>query len=334
MVYASATFGEALGFFHRGEIEGHAVEQHFPDIRTRLGGGCPLVAAPLKAVCRDGSRLPVQIDAAGVRVGGRDLLVITLHPAMPDGGEAQWLQERDRLEALGRMVASVTHDFNNLLTGILLYCDLLLAALNQAPLAGYVREIRQAGAQSADLIAQLLAFVRRETPSSRAFSWQEVVAGMRNLLGRLIGESRELVIEFARDAGSVGMAAASMRQIVLNLVLNARDAMPEGGRITLATRNSHSNNPQGEPRNTVELVVADSGCGMKAATQARIFDPFFTTKLGGRGTGLGLATVRRLVEGCGGVVAVRSRAGRGTQVSVCLPRADQGQITRSQESQR
>jgi len=334
-VYASEAFGEALGFFHREEIEGHAVEQHFLDIRAKLEHSCPVFAASTEAVCRDGSRLPVRIDAAGVRVGARDLLVVTLRRTPQDEGDAQRLQERDRLEALGRLVGGVTHDFNNLLTGILLYCDLLLVALNQqGPLAGYVREIRQAGAQSADLIAQLLAFARREAPSTAAVSWQEVVGGMRNLLGRLIGENIELASEFALDTGTVGMDAASMRQIVLNLVLNARDAMPEGGRITLVTRNGSINPPAGRHQDAVEFVVADSGCGMKATTRARMFEPFFTTKPSGRGNGLGLATVRRLVEGRGGTVAVRSRAGRGTQVSICLPRADQGHATRSQESQR
>ena len=339
VVYANRAFAEALGFFHREDVEGRAIGQLFPGTAGAFcgsGAGAGIVPGFLDAMQRDGSRR--RMLATGTRLGanGRDLLAITLHARPLTREDEQRLQEAERLEALGRLVGGVAHDFNNLLTGILLYSDLLLAGLGrQEPLADYIREIRQAGEQSAGLIAQLLGFVRRQAPNPRAFSWQEVIEGMRNLLQRLIGENIEVATEFSDEAGGVGMDAAYMRQIVLNLVLNARDAMPQGGRITLVVRNGPAGDAEGPAEaRRVELVVADSGCGMDAATRTRMFEPFFTTKTGGQGNGLGLATVRRIVEEHQGTVAAHSRAGRGTQVSVCLPRADCEELSTFQERQR
>ena len=239
-----------------------------------------------------------------------------------------------RMEAIGRLVGGVAHDFNNLLTGIMLYCDLLLAGLplTGAPLAGtadekrlrhYVEEIRGASESGGALIRQLLAVVRRQSTEPQPLSLNAVIRTTRNLLSRLVGENIELAAELAENLGLVKIDPAHAQQIVLNLVLNARDAMPEGGAITIATRNCVAPATSSAPSLTdsgVELSVTDGGSGISAETRTRIFERYFTTKPPGRGNGLGLATVYSVVENCGGSIQVESDPGKGTRVTVHFPR--------------
>lgn len=238
----------------------------------------------------------------------------------------QQLREAQKMEAIGRLVGGVAHDFNNLLTGIMLYCDLLLAGLERnSRLRHHVDEIRLAGEHGGALIQQLLAVARQQVVEPRVLSLNQVVAGMRNLLSRLIGENIELVTEMADDLWSVKMDPAQVQQIILNLVLNARDAMPDGGRVTLHTRNCTDlcRKGEGQDRDStpcIELTVTDTGCGMDAETQSHLFEPFFTTKQTGRGNGLGLATVHSIVKQDGGTIALESEVGQGTRVIIRLPR--------------
>ena len=223
------------------------------------------------------------------------------------------------LETMGRLVSGVAHDFNNLLTGILLYCDLLTAALEDRPrLQSQVREMRAAGEQGGALIQQLLTLARHQVSEPRPILWNDTILGLKSFLQRLIGENIELVTELDPQLESVEMNPAQMQQTLMNLVLNARDAMPDGGWITLATSNCKSN---GSARTSaVEFSVSDTGCGMDDETRAHIFEPFFSTKAPGCGNGLGLATVHNIVGQHGGTIQVESAPGQGTRVVVRLPR--------------
>lgn len=240
----------------------------------------------------------------------------------------QRLRESQRMEAVGRMVSGVSHDFNNLLTGIVLCSDLILAGLEKDNrLRRYAQEIRAAGAQGAELIQQLLAVARERAVEARVLRFNDVILDTRDLLVRLIGENLKLVTELATDLGAVKMDPAQARQIVLNLVLNARDAMPDGGRVTLTTRNGNDPVMSVEGRRStgsswIDFEVCDTGCGMDADRRSRVFEPFFTTKKPGKGSGLGLTTVQDIVRQSGGSIEVESEPGKGTRVIVHLPRVE------------
>ena len=233
----------------------------------------------------------------------------------------QQLRESQKMEAIGRLVGGVAHDFNNLLTGIMLYCDLLRAGLEDNRLRHHAEEIHIASQHGAALIQQLLAVARQQVVEPQILSINATIASMQNLLQRLIGEDIEIVTDLSSDLWPVRMDPAQAQQIVLNLVLNARDAMPEGGQITLATRNGASDpeNKQKETPHLIELKVTDTGCGMDRETRSRLFEPFFTTKGPGRGNGLGLATVHSIVKQDGGSISVESAPGMGTKMTICLP---------------
>jgi two-component system, cell cycle sensor histidine kinase and response regulator CckA len=226
------------------------------------------------------------------------------------------------MEAIGRLLSGVAHDFSNLLTGVVLCSDLLLAGLEkESPLRRYAQEIRIAAAHGTELIQQLLAVARQGAVTASLLSLNDAIAGLRDLLVRLIGEDIELITHLADDLATVRMDPAHTQQIILNLLLNARDAMPDGGSITITTRNLGLTAGLGEGARAaqVQLEVTDTGCGMDAETRVRAFQPFFTTKKPGSGSGLGLTTVASIVQQCGGTVAAHSGPGKGTRVVVRLP---------------
>lgn len=231
--------------------------------------------------------------------------------------QSERLREAERMEVIGRLTGSVAHDFNNILTGILLYCDLVLSGMaDDNPLRAYVEEIRVAGEQGSALTQQLLAIARKQAPQFRPVHLNEVLASVEKLLHRLIGDHIDLHTVPRSDLGMVLADPAQLRQVILNLTLNARDAMPEGGTITISTNASFM--PASRDR-AVSLIVEDTGSGMDAETRAHLFEPFFTTKEAGRGTGLGLATVDRIVKEAGGRIEVESERGRGTRIEIFLP---------------
>lgn len=241
----------------------------------------------------------------------------------------QQVRQAQRLEAVGRLAGGVAHDFNNLLTGVLLYSDLLMATLGPGhPARKYAEEIRGAGMQATGLVRQLLAVARPAELAPRALSLNEVVDRVRDLLLRLIGENIRLEFCLDPNLGLIRIDHTQAQQILLNLVLNARDAMPAGGEIRIETSNcrvqvlAEANLAGGRSTSMpcVLFAVEDNGSGMDAATRARAFEPFFTTKAE-KGTGLGLATVHEIVTGNGGLIHVDSAPGRGTRVSVLLPLA-------------
>ena len=242
--------------------------------------------------------------------------------------EAQY-QQAQKMEAVGRLAGGVAHDFNNMLTVILGYCELLLVDLDrddrrQADIA----EIQKAGASAAALTRQLLAFSRKEIIEPTLLDLNVVVGDMRVMLGRLIGEDVAVVLGLAAERAPVKADRGQLEQIVLNLAVNARDAMPAGGILTIETANVDLNDSQAKlhvsvkPGPYVALTVTDTGTGMTPQVRARMFEPFFTTKESGRGTGLGLATVHGIVTQSGGSIYVFSEVGRGTSFRVYLPRAD------------
>ena len=244
--------------------------------------------------------------------------------------DEQRVGESRKMEAVGRLVGGVAHDFNNLLTGVTLYCDLLLASLEPAHrLRHYVEEIRAAGDQAAGLIRQLLAMAGPQDMEPRVLSLNGIVDAMGNLLTRLIGENIALTFHLDPDLGEVKMDPAQAQQILLNLVLNARDALPEGGQISVETRNAKTAAQDHEPSTSpgILLVVSDNGHGMDAETQTHLFEPFFTTKAAGKGNGLGLATVYSIVERSGGRIHVDSVPGGGTSVTVQLPQFSERQVS-------
>jgi PAS domain S-box-containing protein len=246
-------------------------------------------------------------------------------PSVP--AAEQRLRQAERLEAIGRLAGGVAHDFNNLLTGVLLYCDLLMASIEPGHRARkYADEIRKAGMQATGLVRQLLAVVRPANSQPRLLSFNEIAEGMRNLLVRLIGENIELQLRLDANLGLIKMDPTQAQQILLNLVLNARDAMPRGGQIAVETRNCRveilTDSALGSCSTAsvpcALFVVEDNGNGMDDSTRAHAFEPFFTTKTG-KGTGLGLATVHDIVTTNGGLIHLHSKSGHGTRISVLLP---------------
>ena len=249
-----------------------------------------------------------------------------------DHKAAERLRQAEKLEAVGRLAGGVAHDFNNLLTGVLLYCDLLMAYLEpNHRVRKYAEEIRKAGMQATGLVRQLLAVARPTNSEPRLLSLNEIAEGMRNLLVRLIGENIDLQFHLDPNLGLVKMDPTQSQQILLNLVLNARDAMPGGGQITVETSNCKvqvltepGGTESGVPASTPTslpcalFVVIDNGSGMDVTTRAHLFDAFFTTKAS-QGTGLGLATVHDIVTSNGGLIHVDSAPACGTRVSVLLP---------------
>jgi len=299
---------------------------------------------------KDGSELWGHLTVSLGRDARRQpaFLIAMLADATERKRVEEHLREAEKMEVIGRLAGGIAHDFNNLLTGILLYCDLLSAGLERGRLANggwesggletselcqHVEEVRMAGEQGAALTHQLLAIARKQAAEPRPILINEIVASTKNLLQRLLGEQIELVIVLGSGAGLVLADPAQLRQILMNLVLNARDAMPQGGKIRLITRAAKfpressdefpgevsSKAEPGSARRAVSLAVKDNGCGMDAETRARLFEPFFTTKNPGKGTGLGLATVQRIVSEAGGTIEVESEPGRGTCIEVFLP---------------
>ena len=242
-------------------------------------------------------------------------------------------QQAQKMEAVGQLAAGVAHDFNNLLTAILGYCELLLADLDpNDPRQPDIAEIEKAGARAAGLTRQLLAFSRKQIIEPTLLDLNAIVDDMRAMLGRLIGEDVKVVLALGPELACVKADRGQVEQIVMNLAVNARDAMPRGGTLTIETATVDVDEPNEKTRLSVTpgpyvvLTVTDTGTGIAPEVRARLFEPFFTTKEPGTGTGLGLATVLGIVKQSGGSVHVDSEVGRGTSFKVYFPQADDGAI--------
>jgi PAS domain S-box-containing protein len=239
------------------------------------------------------------------------------------------VEQQQKMELLGRLAAGVAHDFNNVLMIVTCSSELALAQVGPSdPARARLAEIRKAAARGAALTRRLLSFSRLSMPELRVVDVGAAVAAASAMLGRLVHDDVEIVCEADPGPNPVRIDAAQLDHILINLVVNARDAMPDGGRILVETRDLESADPlccvgaDLEPGRYVTLSVTDTGCGMDPATIGRVFDAFFTTKETGRGTGLGLSTVYGLVAEAGGGIQVASTAGLGTTFTVVLPRAE------------
>jgi PAS domain S-box-containing protein len=297
-------------------------------VPAALGGGTWNGEATLRG--RGGRETPVSLLVLAHRspAGAIEFLSAIAR----DVGERQQLEaqlrQAQKMEAIGRLAGGVAHDFNNMLTVIIGNAQLMRGEpAVPGELDSYLEAIIGAGERAALLTRQLLAFGRKQILAPRPLDLTELVRDMEPILRRLLGEDIEMVTELAPHLPPVTADAGQLQQIVMNLVVNSRDAMPRGGRLTLATgREERSGSVRGAdpelpPGEYVVLTVADTGCGMGPEVLAHLFEPFFTTKEMGKGTGLGLATVYGIVQQSGGDIRVRSEPGRGTRFDVYLPQA-------------
>ncbi|MDE2059810.1 MAG: response regulator [candidate division NC10 bacterium] len=282
---------------------------------------------------KDGTSFPVEYTASALR---DDAGVITgVVVSFRDITEFKQLQEQfvqsQKLEAIGVLAGGIAHDFNNNLSAILGFSDLALEKLRpDDPVGRYLEQVKKAGEQSAALTRQLLAFSRKQLLQPRVLELNALIAEDTTMLKRLIGEEIDLHRQLDPELGHIRADPAQLEQVLMNLVVNARDAMPQGGTLTIETGNVELDKPYAcvcgpiaiPSGRYVRLAVIDTGCGMDAVTRARIFEPFFTTKELGKGTGLGLSTAYGIVKQSGGYICVYSTPGQGATFEIYLPQVD------------
>jgi len=295
-------------------ILNEAVPQQFEICLLRKDGKKVLLEASARLTFFDGEKKGIQGIARDV-TDRRNL--------------ENMVRQSQKLDAIGRLSGSIAHDFNNLLCVITGHAELLSERLApQHPGAQNVAQIKKAVDSASSLVRQLLAFGRKQVFHPQVVDLNTIVIETEKLLGRLVGEQVEFLTSLNPTLANVRVDPVQIEQVIVNLVLNARDAMPQGGKLTLETRNvdlsedcrsRHAIVPAGK---YVALAVSDTGCGMDEETQNRIFEPFYTTKESGKGTGLGLATVYGIVKQSGGSIAVYSESGRGTSFKIYFPRID------------
>ena len=345
--YASPAMTRILGYSEEELLAGKAQDVIHPDdwpaVRELISEArrAPGITVTGQARClhQDGSW---RIFAAALTdlgdVPGVEGIVANLRDVTQKVALESELRQAQKMESVGQLAGGVAHDFNNVLTVITGRIDFLLGAPNlDAEQETDLAEIRKAAERATELTRQLLAFSRKQLLQPRVLDLNRILAEVEPMLGRLIGEDIQIRIIPGVNLGSVTADPGQLQQILMNLALNARDAMPSGGAMTFQTANQKITGAKGpntaevEPGDYVVLQVADTGVGMDQATQSRIFEPFFTTKAQGKGTGLGLATVYGIVKQSGASIAVTSAPGAGTTFSVYFPRSDGFALARSAE---
>jgi PAS domain S-box-containing protein len=309
-------------------------------------GDGPLIGkrVELTALRANGSEFPVEMEIASVQGAGAQTFTAFIRDLSERRrvelveARSHHLQERNRcaeeqlrqaqkMEAIGRLAGGVAHDFNNILAVILSYCSLALESLPpENPLHGEIEQIQHAGLRATDLTRQLLAFSRQQVLQPQWVDPGSILIGMHKMLHRLVGSDVEISLTIDQPLGTIYADTTQMEQVMMNLVINARDAMPGGGKIEITAANVDleasfaAAHPGLTAGSYVQISVTDTGVGMDEATASRIFEPFFTTKEEGKGTGLGLSTVLGIVQQTRGQIWVESKPGQGSSFRICLPR--------------
>jgi two-component system cell cycle sensor histidine kinase/response regulator CckA len=318
---------------HYGYSREEFLAMTLPDLRPDGASRPPAQAGALpgggqsRHRLKDGRIIEVEVASHSITHGGESAVLCVLNDVTERNQLEERLRQAAKMEAVGMLAGGIAHDFNNLLTIINGYSHILLGSLPEGdPNHAAAEQIMKAGERAAALTRQLLAFSRRQVLQPRILDLNQLVTGLENMLRRLIGEDVDLRLVCGGDLGQVSADPGQVEQVIINLAVNARDAMPGGGILTIETSNvtldahyalGHTTIKPGE---YVALVVSDNGAGMDPSTRARLFEPFFTTKEEGKGTGLGLTTVFGIVKQGGGSVEVYSDPGHGTSVKVFLPR--------------
>jgi two-component system cell cycle sensor histidine kinase/response regulator CckA len=284
------------------------------------------VSAPVRIATADGSNLLMEFSRANIEVAGEELVIAIGRDVTEKSQLEEQLRQSQKLEVVGQLAGGVAHDFNNILTAILGFCELLLMELGPDHSARTdVLEIKTAGQRAAGLTQQLLAFGRKQILQANVLDLNGVIKDMEPMLRRLIAAHIDLVLSLPVDVRAIKIDPTQLEQIVINLLVNASDAMPRGGKLTIETSNVRLDETyKGHhlpvtPGDYVLLAVSDTGVGMDEATSRRVFEPFFTTKELGKGTGLGLATIYGIVKQSGGDIWVYSEPGHGSAFKIYLP---------------
>lgn len=334
----NAQFEELTGY-GREQVVGHStielglwIEADAREaLSRRAAAGQSVRNADLQMICRSGERRDVLVSLDHLSNGANresSLVAVILDVTKQRALETQ-LRQAQKMEAVGQLAGGVAHDFNNILTAILGYTALVLDDLPaDSPACNDVREIQKAGERAAALTAQLLAFSRRTLLEPRVIDLNVLIRNTQSLLKRLLGEDVMLTSHLASDLSAVSADAAQIDQMIVNLALNARDAMPSGGHLAIDTANVMldqafvADHPGAAVGPHVMIAVTDTGTGMDEVVKARLFEPFYTTKGPGKGTGLGLAMVFGIVKQTGGSIWVESQLGVGSTFTVYLPATD------------
>jgi two-component system cell cycle sensor histidine kinase/response regulator CckA len=302
------------------------------DMLRRKLAGETITAYELETIAKDGHQISLEVNSSLVFQNG---VAVGVQGIARDVTKRKQLEEQlrqsQKLEAIGQLAGGVAHDFNNLLTVIGGYSDLLLRKLPaDGPLRAHASEIKKAGDRASGLTRQLLAFSRKQILQPKLLDLNGVVSDLDKMLRRLIGEDVDLLTIAGPGLGQVKADPGQIEQVVVNLVVNARDAMTSGGKVTIETANARltadyvHQHPQCVPGAYVMLAISDNGAGIDSAIRDRIFEPFFSTKGAGKGTGLGLSTVYGIVKQSGGHIWVYSEVNKGTTFKIYLPRVDEG----------
>ncbi len=304
-------------------------EDHDARLRNYPGNGRPRLVGQqrqLLAQRKDGSQFPIELVVSRMHQGSRQMYTGVIRDLTERLFLEEQLRQAQKMEAVGRLAGGVAHDFNNMLAVINGYASLLQPRAHDPILSNGLSEIARAGERAATLTRQLLAFSRKQVLAPRLLDLTVVVGDMEKMLRRLIGEDIRLTVQCEPAPGQVRADPGQVEQCLLNLVVNARDAMPRGGTITVAVRRAQvaGDRPRKaglpDPGDYVELSVSDTGTGIPPEVAEQIFEPFFTTKEAGKGTGLGLATVYGIMKQSGGDVTLESEAGRGATFRLYFPR--------------
>ncbi|HLK61140.1 MAG TPA: ATP-binding protein [Chthonomonadaceae bacterium] len=277
---------------------------------------------------KSGAVFPAEATISKWTEGGRQVFAVILRDVSDRKAmEAQFLQAQ-KMESVGRLAGGIAHDFNNLLTAILGYTALAEDSLpDEEATQSCLSRIREAAERAANLTGQLMTFSRKQTITPQVINLNELILGLENILQRLIGEHIEVIVRTQEGLGQVRVDPVQMEQVLINLAVNARDAMPQGGKLRIETANATVEEAQGygvRPGKCVHLLVRDTGVGLTEKVKVHLFEPFFTTKSPGKGTGLGLAICYNIVKQNDGDIQVESQAGQGTTFHIYLPCEEDG----------